>query len=226
MGFASSPATRNALAPYGITATGFRWKWGLGLKGGTFPPHRSMNGQVSGMEGFDVVPGDDVNGDTCMCWMVPAYRTPDGRLAKAGLTPAFIPAVTASAVEVWKPEPLNLEPLAEAFNAWSEAFQNVTVNIPEGAIRVQVAFPEIPTPNVIVESPTVQVDVAAPNVTVEAPDVTVEPTTVNVAAPDVTVTPQIVVKPAPVKIIREKAARMVRFRRNTLGQIEEAEVTE
>lgn len=91
MGFADSPETRDTLAQYDIRATGFRWKWGLGLKGGTFPEHRAMNGQVSGIEGFDVSPGDDVNGDYCMCWMVPAYRTADGRLAKPGLTPAFIP---------------------------------------------------------------------------------------------------------------------------------------
>lgn len=92
MGFAASPTTRNALAAHGVHASGFRWKWAPGLKGGTYPPHRSLNGQVGSDEGsFGALPGQDVNADFCMCWLVPAYRTADGRIARAGLTPLFVP---------------------------------------------------------------------------------------------------------------------------------------
>lgn len=92
MGFADSPVTRSVLAQHGIRVSGYRWRWGIGLKGGTFPPHRHINGQVrSFAEDFDAQPGEDVNGDSCMCWLVPAYRTADGRLAKPGLEPVFQP---------------------------------------------------------------------------------------------------------------------------------------
>lgn len=94
MGFASSPATRNALASHGIRVTGWVWRWGIGLKGGTFPPHRELNGeQASTADSFPAAPGEDVNGDSCMCRLVPVYRTPDGRFAKPGLEPVFSPPV-------------------------------------------------------------------------------------------------------------------------------------
>lgn len=73
-----------------------------------------------------------------------------------------------------------------------------------------------------VQSPEVTVQ---PKFSVEAPTVNVQPPVVNVAAPNVTVEPRIEVKPV-VKIIREKVAKAVRFRRNSIGQIEEAEVVE
>lgn len=91
MGFAASPATKQALAPYGITESGVRWKWAPGAQGLTFPPHRAINGQFrSGPEAFDAEPGHDVNGDRCLCWLVPLYRTADGKIAKAGLKPVFL----------------------------------------------------------------------------------------------------------------------------------------
>lgn len=95
MGFADSPATRNALANHGIRVSGFRWRWALGLKGGTFPPHRRLNGRFgTDTNSFDGrTPGHDVNGDTCACRLVPNYRTADGKIAKPdNLTPIFQPA--------------------------------------------------------------------------------------------------------------------------------------
>lgn len=92
MGFASSPETRDTLAGHGITVTGYRWRWGIGLKGGTYPPHYHQNGEHAVDPGdFEAYPGEDVNGDACMCWVVPVYRTPDGRFAKPGLEPIFQP---------------------------------------------------------------------------------------------------------------------------------------
>lgn len=92
MGFADSPATKSVLASHGIRVSGYRWRWAPGLKGGTYPPHRHVNGQVRNYaEDFDALPGEDANGDTCMCALVPAYRTQDGKLAKPGLTPVFQP---------------------------------------------------------------------------------------------------------------------------------------
>jgi hypothetical protein len=94
MGFASAPVTRNALAAHGIRVTGWTWRWALGLKGGTFPPHRALNGDSEPTaDSFPAYPGEDVNGDSCMCRLVPVYRTPDGRFAKPGLEPVFSPPV-------------------------------------------------------------------------------------------------------------------------------------
>lgn len=92
MGFASSPATKTALAPYGIRESGVRWRWAPGAAGLTYPPHRAINGQFRTDEGdFDAIPGEDLNGDKCLCWLVPLYRTADGRVAKGGLEPLFLP---------------------------------------------------------------------------------------------------------------------------------------
>lgn len=92
MGFADSPETRDTLAGYGIRVTGWTWRWALGLKGGTFPPHRAINGeQAPTADQFEALPGQDVNGDSCMCRLVPVYRTRDGRFAKPGLKPVFQP---------------------------------------------------------------------------------------------------------------------------------------
>lgn len=92
MGFAASPATKQALAPYGITESGVRWKWAPGAQGLTFPPHRAINGQFRSDEGdFEALPGEDVNGSKCLCWLVPLYRNSDGTIAKAGLAPRFLP---------------------------------------------------------------------------------------------------------------------------------------
>lgn len=92
MGFADSPETRDTLAGHGIRVTGWTWRWALGLKGGTFPPHYAMNGdQAPTADQFGVYPGEDVNGDSCACRLVPVYRTSDGRFAKPGLKPVFQP---------------------------------------------------------------------------------------------------------------------------------------
>lgn len=92
MGFADSPVTKSLLANQGIRVSGYRWRWAPGLKGGTYPPHRHVNGQVrTYADDFEAEPGDDVNGSACMCALVPAYRTPDGRMAKPGLAPVFQP---------------------------------------------------------------------------------------------------------------------------------------
>lgn len=92
MGFADSPETIDTLAGYGIRVTGYRWQWGLGLKGGTYPPHYDQNGEhAATSDSFEALPGEDVNGDSCVCALIPIYRTPDGRFAKPGLTPVFQP---------------------------------------------------------------------------------------------------------------------------------------
>lgn len=231
MGFASAPATRSALAPYGIRESGVRWKWAPGAQGLAFPPHQSQNGQFRTDEGdFDALPGEDVNGDKCLCWIAPLYRTADGRIAKAPVSPVFLPpgdriAVTAALTQ---PQPIDFAPLIEALSV-ERAPQEYMLNVPEGAFTINL--PEL-NPTFHVAAPSVNVEAAkAPDVTVtptfavEPVTVTMDSPTVNVAAPNVTVEPQITVKPAPVKIIREKVARAVRFRRNTNGQITEAEVT-
>lgn len=97
MGFANSPATRTALAGYGIRVSGYRWQWGLGLKGGTFPPHYHQNGEhAPTADSFTAQPGEDVNGESCMCALVPVYRDQAGRFARPGLEPVFSPPAVAS----------------------------------------------------------------------------------------------------------------------------------
>lgn len=92
MGFADSPNTRNVLAQHGIRVGGYRWRWRLGLKGGTYPPHRHINGDFATDSGdFEALPGEDLNGDSCMCALVPQYRDAAGRFAKPGLSPVFQP---------------------------------------------------------------------------------------------------------------------------------------
>lgn len=82
MGFATSPATSNALANLGIRPGGYRWRWEIGAGGGTYPPHKSLNGRVRGeRNGFGVFPGLDVNGDHCMCRIDVVYRDIRGRIA-------------------------------------------------------------------------------------------------------------------------------------------------
>lgn len=231
MGFANSPATVNALAGHGIRVSGFRWQWQMGLKGGTFPPHFHQNGDHEATaSSFEALPGEDVNTDACMCALVPVYRDEAGRFARPGLKPVFQPPVTA-ALEPYRPQQLDMTPLALFLEEFAGRLEprEFTLSVPDGAFTINL--PEL--------SPTFHV--AAPNVTIPAPppaEVTVTPEfrvdaavvnvptpVVNVAAPNVTVSPNIEVKPAPVKIIREKVARAVRFRRNSNGQIEEAEVT-
>lgn len=221
MGFASSPATRTALAGYGIRVTGYTWRWALGLQGGTFPPHREINGEREPTpDSFAAYPGEDVNGSSCMCRLVPEYRTSDGRFARPdNLTPIFQPPVTA-ALELYRPPDLEpfLGQLGEFVDQLAQIDRNITVNLlPPPAANVYVDAP-------VVNVPAPVVNVSAPDVTVNAPPVTVEAPTVNVAAPKVTVEPRIDVKPV-VKVIREKA-RKVRFRRNAEGRIESAEVTD
>lgn len=94
MGFADSPETRDTLAGYGVRVTGYTWRWGLGLKGGTFPPHFDLNGdRATTADEFGTYPGEDVNGSDCTCHVVPEYRTPDGRFARPdNLVPIFQPA--------------------------------------------------------------------------------------------------------------------------------------
>ena len=60
MGFATSPETRDTLAGYGIRVTGYRWRWALGLKGGTFPPHYHQNNErVTDVGDFAALPGEE-----------------------------------------------------------------------------------------------------------------------------------------------------------------------
>lgn len=232
MGFADSPATRTALASSGIRVSGYRWQWGLGLKGGTFPPHLDINGDhAPTSDSFEALPGEDVNGDTCMCQLVPVYRDEAGRFAKPGLEPVFTPPAVASLQSY--PQ-MDMTPLAEFLNDFTQQLTHLDphsyqLTVPDGAFTINL--PEL-NPTFHVAAPSVTVEAAqAPEVTVqptfqvESPNVNVSPPTVNVAAPNVTVSPNIEVKPAPVKIIREKVARAVRFRRNANGQITEAEVT-
>lgn len=183
MGFASSPATRQALAPYGIRVGGYRWRWGLGLKGGTFPPHYDQNNQFASDAGdFDAAPGEDVNGDTCNCNLVPVYRDAGGRFAKPGLEPIFQAPVTASAVEVYRPEPLDLTPLYDLLTQE----RNMAVSIPDGAIVVNIPPSPMNLPPEFIVNPA-KVEISSPVVNVPAPVVNVAPPVVNVAAPEVTV---------------------------------------
>lgn len=229
MGFADAPATRDALAGQGVYVSGYQWRWAVGLKNGTYPPHLELDHEVQPFEtSFEVQPGEDWNGDSCACAIVPQYRGPDGRFAKPGFVrePRFQPPafpVTAAASFV----PFDLQPLIDVLAV--ERPVNVALSLPDGSVVVNL--PTMNPPDVIVNVPklplpTVQVDVAAPDVTVTAPSVNVAAPNVTVAAPSVKVEPRIEVKPAPVKIIREKVAKAVRFRRNSSGQIEEATVVE
>lgn len=236
MGIANAAATRNALAGQGVYVSGYQWRWAVGLKDGTYPPHLELDHEVRPFEtSFEAQPGEDWNGDACMCAIVPQYRGPDGRFAKPGFVrePRFAPPVTASQTFDW-------QPLVEALS-----MREFTLNVPDGAFvvnvpeathtfhvaapRVEVAAPAVTvTPSFNVEPVTVMMDspvvTVTPTFAVEAPNVNVAPAVVNVAAANVTVEPKIEVKPAPVRIVREKAARMVRFGRNSTGQIETAEV--
>lgn len=138
MGFANSPAMRSVLASHGIQVSGYRWRWAPGLKGGTFPPHRHVNGQVRTYEeDFDATPGDDVNGDACMCALVPAYRTPDGRMAKPGLTPVFQPPVTAALPVVVEQAPIDWTPLQDFLTRMAPP----ELVVPDGAFGVNVHVP-------------------------------------------------------------------------------------
>lgn len=228
MGFASSPATRQALAPYGIRVQGARWRWAPGLKGGTFPPHRHINGQVRSSEfDFDALPGDDVNGESCACAVVPVYRTPDGRLAKPGLTPVFQPPVTAA---------LDLGPLTAALQQFSE--REIIVEAPITVEATQVRVPD--PPNVYVDAPVINVpefpafpDLAPLVAAITSQQIVAQVVipdgaiVVNVAAPNVTVDAPVTVQPAPVKVLEQpKTAKTVEFRRNANGLIDEAVVTE
>lgn len=232
MGFADSPATRQALAPYGIRVQGARWRWRIGLKGGTFPPHRHINGQVRSSENeFDALPGEDVNGESCNCAVVPVYRTADGRLAKPGLTPVFQPPVTAAL-----PAPLDLSPIADLMGSVME--REWVVNLPPAEptpVEIRVDTP--PAPEVRVDFDVAPLVAALSDQRVVAqvviPDgaiqvhVTVEAPAVNVEAPNVTVEPQITVQPAPVKVIDQgKGTKTVEFRRGANGLIENATVTQ
>lgn len=90
MGFADSPVTRNVLAGHGIRVSGYRWRWRLGLKGGTFPPHFHQNNErVTDAGDFEALPGEDLNGAYCCCQLVPEYRDAAGRFARPGLEPIF-----------------------------------------------------------------------------------------------------------------------------------------
>lgn len=231
MGFADSPATRQALAPYGIRVQGARWRWRIGLKGGTFPPHRHINGQVRSSENeFDALPGEDVNGESCNCAVVPVYRTPDGRLAKPGLTPVFQPPVTAAL-----PAPLDLTPIADLMGSVME--REWTINLPPAEptpvdVHVAAPLPGLP-PVVNMDMAPLVAALSEQTVQVVIPDgaiqvhVTVEAPAVNVEAPNVTVEPQITVNPAPVKVIDQgKGTKTVEFRRGANGLIENATVTQ
>lgn len=216
MGFADSPATVNALAGHGVRVAGYRWRWALGLKGGTYPPHRHQNGEfVVDAGDFEALPGEDVNGDTCACNLIPQYRGPDGRFAKPGLQPVFQAPVTAAIAPTF-----DLSPLADALEQF--ASREWAVTIPDGAIVINLPQSAAPTVNVAPPEVTVaapNVTVEAPNVTVEPPSVTVEAPTVNVEAPLVTVEPQIEVKPATAKMLPPPKPRETRIVRDAEGVI-------
>lgn len=240
MGFADSPATINALAGHGIRVSGYRWQWGLGLKGGTFPPHFHQNGEHGATaDSFPAAPGEDVNSDACMCALVPVYRDEAGRFAKPGLKPIFQPPAVTAAASVFG-QPIHQDwtdqgvqglgdfvrfLMERAVEAKAAPPSEFTLSVPDGAFTINL--PEL-SPSFHVAAPNVQVDspevTVQPTFAVESPVVNVQPPVVHVAAPSVHVEPRIEVKPV-VKVIREKVARAVRFRRNANGQIEEAEVT-
>jgi hypothetical protein len=220
MGFADSPATVNALAGYGVRVAGYRWRLALGLKGGTYPPHRHQNGDFAVDAGeFEALPAEDVNGSSCACNLIPQYRGPDGRFAKPGLQPVFQAPVTAAATVS---EPFDWSPLTAALTEALSTPQPVSVFIPDGAIVINLPASAAPTVNVA----PAEVTVAAPNVTVEAPNVTVEPPSVTVEAPNVTVEaplvtvePTIEVKPATAKMLPPPKPRETRIVRDAEGVI-------
>jgi hypothetical protein len=224
VGFADSPATVNALAGHGVRVAGYRWRWALGLKGGTYPPHRHQNGEfVVDAGDFEALPGEDVNGNNCACNLIPQYRDASGRFAKPGLQPVFQAPVTAAAAPV---QQFDLSPLADALEAF--ASREWAVTIPDGAIVINLPASAAPTVNVA----PAEVNVAAPNVTVEAPNVTVEPPTVNVEAPTVTVEAPIVTvepvieipKPDPPRMLpapKPRETRLIRDADGTLIGMEE-----
>lgn len=216
MGFADSPATVNALAGHGVRVAGYRWRWALGLKGGTYPPHRHQNGEFVVDAGeFEALPGEDVNGDNCACNLIPQYRGPDGRFAKPGLQPVFQPPVTAAAPVVYEAAPIDWTPLTAALEAFATP-QPVQVTIPDGAIVINLPRQAPPTVNVAAPSVTV----AAPNVEVAAPTVNVEAPTVNVEAPIITVEPKFdVPKPAAPRMLPPAKPRETRIVRDAAGVI-------
>ena len=219
MGFADSPATVNALAGYGVRVAGYRWRWALGLKGGTYPPHRHQNGEfVTDAGDFEALPGEDVNGGSCACNLIPQYRGPDGRFAKPGLQPVFQAPVTAAAPV----QTFDWQPLTAAIEALAHHTSEFSVTIPDGAIVINLPQSAAPTVNVapaLVEVAAPNVTVEAPNVTVELPSVTVEAPTVNVEAPVVTVEPTIEVKPATAKMLPPPKPRETRIVRDAEGVI-------
>jgi hypothetical protein len=211
MGFADSPATVNALAGHGVRVAGYRWRWALGLKGGTYPPHRHQNGEfVTDAGDFEALPGEDVNGNNCACNLIPQYRGPDGRFAKPGLQPVFQAPVTAAGmydgITVSRSQlEFDWSPLTAAIQELVNRPSEFAVTIPDGAIVINLPASAAPTVNV---APP-EVNVAAPNVTVEAPNVTVEPPSVTVEAPNVTVeAPLVTVEPI-IEIPKPAAPRML-----------------
>lgn len=228
MGFASSPETRNALASHGIRVSGYRWRWALGLKGGTYPPHYHQNNDFARDSGdFEALPGDDVNGSSCNCRLVPQYRDAAGRFAKPGLTPVFQPPVTAA---------FDLAPLTAALEQFSE--REIIVEAPITVEATQVRVPD--PPNVYVDAPVINVpefpqfpDLAPLVAAITSQQIVAQVVipdgaiVVNVAAPNVTVDAPVTVQPAPVKVLEQpKTAKTVEFRRNANGLIDEAVVTE
>lgn len=220
MGFADSPTTKTVLAGYGVRVSGYVWRWAPGLKGGTFPPHYDQNGNhAPTADSFDAYPGEDVNGDSCTCNLPPVYRNSDGTFARPdNLVPIFQPPVTA-AMEVHRPEPIDWQPLVAALA--DRVPVNIELRVPDSAIVVNLPpfdfrLPAQPAPVVNVDArlPAPIVNVSAPEVTVNVPKQ--DPPVVNVD-----------VKPAPVKVIREKiVGKSVRFFRGNDGKIDTAEVTE
>lgn len=225
MGFADSPATRNALANHGIRVSGFRWRWALGLGGGTFPPHRKLNGRFgndsNSFEGR--IPRQDVNGSSCMCSLVPNYRTADGKIAKPGLEPVFQTPFVASLGQpatpvVIEPKPIDFGPLVAALSDQPPIYVNVT--IPDGAIVVNVPETVVnvhPTP-VNISSPDVNVNVPPAQISIDSP-VTVEPTVVNVDPTPVKVENKII----PESKMRRVFRKIVRDSNGTIIGVEDEE---
>lgn len=92
MGYAGSPETIDTLAGHGVRVSGYQWIWAMGLKGGTYPPHLDIDRSVEPFStSFEAQPGEDWNGDSCTCAIVPLFRDKAGRFAKPGLTPIFQP---------------------------------------------------------------------------------------------------------------------------------------
>lgn len=186
------------------------------------PPHFHQNNEfVSDAGDFEALPGDDVNGSSCACNLVPVYRDADGRFAKPGLAPIFQAPVTAAVPGVGMAPTFDLSPIAEALAAFAP--QPVTVTIPDGAIVINLPDQAPPVvhvaaPAVNVQAPTVTVE--APTVSVEAPAVNVQPPVVNVEAPVVTVEPTFEIpKPAPPKMLPPPKPRETRIIRDNAGTI-------